>query len=107
MRAKITLLGRVILRVDEDCVVRASGHARLASDADRLVEIDDAVGPLEHRGRRARRDTRCMRTLITTRYLVCASRLRKRADVDVFYVGASYRNRHNVFRFAGRGARLT
>ena len=43
VRAEVALLRRVVLGVDEDRVVRAGGDARLAADADRLVEVDDAV----------------------------------------------------------------
>ena len=51
VRAKVALLRRVILGIDEDRVVRAGGHTRFTADADRFVEIDNAVVSFEHRGR--------------------------------------------------------
>src|SRR5437660_6090773 len=83
MSAEVALFGRMIFRVDEDSVVRTSGHAGFAADADRFVEIYDAVGALEHRGGGARGHARRMRTLITARHLMSATDLRKHADVNV------------------------
>ena len=63
VRAEVALLGRVILGVDEDRVVGAGRDAGLAADADRLVEVDDAVRPPVHRrGRAGRRRTARRRT---------------------------------------------
>src|SRR5688572_19216847 len=97
----------MIFGVDEDGVVRTRGHARLATDADRLIKIDDAVGALEHRRRRTRGYARSVRALVATRHLVGASRLRKHAHVNVFDVCARDGNRNDVFRLAGGGARVT
>ena len=62
--AEVALLGRVIFGVDEDGVVGAGGDAGLASDADGLVEIDDAVRPLVHGLGRAGGDTGWIFTLV-------------------------------------------
>ena len=96
----------MIFRIDEDRVVRASGHAGLATDADRFVEIDDAVRPLEHRGRWAGGHAGRVCALIAARDLMCASHLRKHADIDVLDISARHTNRHKVFRLARRCARM-
>jgi len=80
----------MIFRVNEDCVVRASGHAGLATYADGFVEIDNPVCALEHRRGGTGGDARGMRTLIATRYLVSAAGLRKDANVDMLYVSARH-----------------
>src|ERR1043166_850752 len=97
----------MILWVDEDRVVGASGHARLATDTDRFVEVDDAVRALKHCGSRTGSDARCVRALITTGHLMSAARLGKDPDVDMLDVGARYADGYDVFRFACRRARMT
>jgi hypothetical protein len=96
MRAEVTFLGRVIFGVDEDCIVRAGGHARLAANADRFVEIDDAVSALKHRGSGAGGDAWCVRALVATRYLMRATGLWEDADVDVLHIGTRYRKRYQI-----------
>src|SRR5688572_31682013 len=107
MRAEVTLLRRVIVGVDEDCVVRACGHARLAADADRFIKIDNPISAFEHRGRRAGGNTRSMSALIATRHLVSAARLWKHADINMFDVSARDGKRNEVFRLARRSAGMT
>jgi hypothetical protein len=101
VRAEVALLRRVVFRVDEDGIVRAGGHARLAADADRLIEIDDAVVAFEHRARRAGRHARRMRALVAARHLMRPARLRIFADIDMLDIGARHRDRHEIFRLAG------
>src|SRR5882672_5145895 len=109
VRAKVALLSRMIFRIDKDCVVRTGGHAGFAADANRLVEVDYAVGALEHRRRRTGRDARRMRTLITAGHLVRAAHLWKNAYayVDVLDIGPRDADGHDVFRLARRRARMT
>jgi len=97
----------VVVRIDEDRVVRARGHARFAADADRFIEIDDAVRALEHRRRRTRGYARRMRALIAARDLVCAARLWKDTDIDVFDVSARDREWNEILRLARSRARMT
>jgi len=97
MCAEVTLFGRMIFRVDEDGVVRTRGHAGLATNADRLVEIDDAVRAFEHRCGRTCSDARSMSTLIATRHLMSATRLGKDANFNVLDVGSRDRDGNNVF----------
>jgi hypothetical protein len=47
VRAKVALLGRVRIRIDEQLIVGTRRHAGAASDARIAVEVDDAVAPLE------------------------------------------------------------
>ena len=81
VRAHVALLGRVVLGVDEDRVVGAGRHAGLAPDADVLVEVDDAVGPLVHRLGGAGRHTWGIGALIASRDLEGPPDLRKGPDV--------------------------
>jgi hypothetical protein len=94
MRAEVALLRGVILGINEDCIVRASGHARFAANTDRFIKIDNPVPPFEHRGRGASGNTRSVSALVTARYLVSAARLWKHADVHVFDIGAGDRKRN-------------
>ena len=96
----------MIFWVNKDRVVRAGGHTSLAADADRLVEINNPIGALEHRSGGAGGDTRRVRALIAAGYLMRAPDLRKHAHVDVLDVGAGDANRHDVLRLAGRRARM-
>ena len=107
MRAEVTFLSRMILRIDENGIVRTSGHAGFAADADRFIEIDDAVRPLEHRRGGTGCDTGRVRALITARHLVRAARLRKDADIDVLHISTRDTERNDVFRFARGGAGMT
>lgn len=97
----------MIFRIDEDRVVRAGSHAGFAADANRLIEIDDAVRALEHRGRRASRHTGRVRTLIAASYLVRAAHLRPDADVNVLNVSSCDADRDDVLGLAGCSARVT
>ena len=100
MRAEVTLLGRVIFGVYKDRVVRTGGHARFAPNADRLVEIDNAIRPFEHCRGRTSYNTGSMSTLITASDLMRSPHLRKHADIDVLDVRARYRQGNEVLRFA-------
>ncbi len=104
LRAEVALLRGVVLRVDEDRIVRTGRDAGLAADADRFVEIDDAVRSLVHRRRRTSVGARWIFALIAARDLKRAAHVRKDADVGILHVGAVHGERHLVFRLAGRGA---
>src|SRR5262245_61316312 len=107
MRAEVAFLGRVIFGIDEDRIVRASGHAGFAADADRFIEIDNAVSAFEHRGSRAGSDARRVRALVAASDLVRAPHLRKDTDVNVLDVGPRDADGNDVFRLAGGRARMT
>ena len=106
MRAEITFLGGMVFGIDEDRVVRTSSHAGFAADADRFIEIDYAVGALEHRSGRAGDDAGRVRALIATGHLVRATHLWKHTDIDVLDVGARHPDGHHVFRLAGSRTRM-
>lgn len=99
MSAEVTFLGRMILWVYEDRIVGTRGHARFAPDADRLVEIDDAIGAFEHRSRRASRHAGSMSALVATRNLMRTPRLRECSDFYVLNVGAGHRQWNKVLGF--------
>ena len=100
VRAEVTFLSRVIFGIDEDGVIRARRHASFTADADRFVEIDDAVGALEHGSCRTRGNTGCVGALVAASHLMCTTNLRKNADVDVFDISARNRKRNKIFRLA-------
>ena len=104
MRAEVALFGGMILGVDEDRVVRARRDARLAADADVLVEVDDAVGAAEHRRGGAGGDAGRMFALIAAGDLEGAARGRELADVDVLDVGAIDAEGDGVLRLARSAA---
>ena len=87
MRAEIALLCGVIFRIDEDSVVGTRGHTSFATDTDRLVEIDDTVGALEHGSRWTSCDTRSVSTLITACDLMNSASLWKDAYINVLHIG--------------------
>ena len=91
----------MIFRIDEDGVIRAGGHARFATNADRFVEIDDAISAFEHRRSRAGGDAGGMCALIATSHLMRSPCLRKHANVDVLDVSARDGKGHEILRLAG------
>src|SRR5215813_2937444 len=107
MRTEVTLLRRVIFRVDEDCVVWTRGHARLATDTDGLIKINDTVCALEHCSGRTSCHTRSMSALIAACHLMSSASLWKTPDVNVFDVGTCHADWHNVLRLTRGSARMT
>ncbi|MDX6290383.1 MAG: hypothetical protein QOH42_2182 [Blastocatellia bacterium] len=97
----------MIFRVDEDCVIGTGSHAGFASDANRFIEIDNAVRTLEHRSCRASGYTWRVGTLVAARYLMRAPDLWKHTNVDVFHVGSGDADRHDILRLAGGRAGMT
>ena len=107
MRAEVTFLSRMVFGIDEDRVVRARGHTGFAADADRFVEIDNAVRALEHRGGGTGRRTRRVGALIATRHLMRAPHLRPLAHVHVLDVGARDTDGDNILGLARGRTRMT
>src|SRR6185436_8696380 len=97
----------MIVGVDEDRVVGARSHARFTTDADRFVEIYNAVCTFEPGRRWTRGCARRMSALVAACYLVCASCLWKDSDIDVFDVGARDGERNEILRLARRSACVT
>lgn len=102
--AVVALGGRFRLRVDVDGVVRAGLHARLAADADAVVELHDAVGALVHRFRGADAHAGRVGAVVAARHLEMATRVGVTAGFHVFDPGAVDAEGHFVFAFAGGGA---
>src|SRR6185437_10374598 len=71
VRAEVALGGGVAVRIHVDGIVRTGLHARLAADTGVVVEIDQAIGPLVHRGDRADLDTGRFVAVIT--YVITAT----------------------------------
>src|SRR6185436_7866447 len=97
----------MVLRVNEDRIIRAGRDAGFATDANRFVEVDNAVCALEHRRRGAGGDTRRVSTLVAAGDLMGPASLRKNTYVDVLDIGTRDRKRHQIFRLAGRCAGVT
>jgi hypothetical protein len=96
MSTEITLFSGMIFRVDKDSVVRAGCHTRFAADADRLVEIDNAVRAFEHRTGGTSGDAGRVRALIATSDLMRATRLRKLTNINMLDVSSGNRKRYQV-----------
>ena len=94
--AEVALFGRMIFRIDEDCIVRTRGDTCLAPDAVTLVEIDDTVGTPVHGCRGTRRHARRIVALVAAGDLKRSPRLGKQTDSDVLDVGAGHRERDFV-----------
>jgi hypothetical protein len=97
----------MIFRIDEDSVVRASGHTGFASDADGFIKVHDPIRALEHSGSWAGHDTGSMRALITASHLMRTPHLREHANVDVLDISARHADGNNVFGLARSGTRVT
>jgi hypothetical protein len=106
VRAQVAFLGRVVFGVDEDRVVGACGDAGLAADADRLVEVDDAVRPPVHRLGRAGGGAGRVRALVAPGHLERSADLREGPDLGRLDVGPGHPERDLVLALARRGARM-
>ena len=89
----------MILGIYEYGIVRASGHACFAANADGLVEVDNSIRAFEHCGSRTGIYTGSVSALIAPRNLMCSSHLWKDSNVNVFDIGARNRKRHNILGF--------
>ena len=98
---EITFLGRMIFRVYEDRVIGTGCDTSLAADADRFVEVYDAVVAPIHRSGGAGCGTGCVRALVTTGDLEGSLRLREDPYIDIFYVGSGDGKRDFIFGFTG------
>jgi len=107
MCAEVTFLSRMIVGIDEDRIVRTRCHAGFATDTDRLIEVDNAIGTFKHGRGWTSSCTRSMRALVAAGDLVSSSGLRKHSDVNVLDVSACDRDRNYVFRFARSRAGVT
>src|SRR6266498_2678437 len=86
----------MIFGIDKDSVVRAGGHTRFTPNADRFVEIDDAIRAIKHRCGWAGGYTRSVRTLVAACHLVRPPHLRKNPHVNMLNVGSRHRKWHHI-----------
>ena len=102
--AHIAFVCRIGLGVDVERIVGAGIHARLASDAVVVLEVNDTVVGPEERIRRAYRHTRCVLALVATHHRKFACNVGERARLDVLDPRPVHPQRHVVFTLAGDGA---
>ena len=102
--AEVALGRGVGLFVDVDCVVGACLHAHLASDAARVVEVDNAVITSEERLGGAALDTRGVGAVIAAQDRHLAGRVGEGPLLDVLHPGAELAHWHLVLGLAGHRA---
>lgn len=100
MSAIVALRGGVAVRIDVQCVVRASLNTRFATDAAFRIEIDDTVRSLVKCCHRANRHTRCRVTVIAPHDRKKPPAVGKRAFFDVFDPCAIHADRHLMLALA-------
>src|SRR5205085_4822109 len=105
--AVVALRGGVRVRVDVERVVRTALHARLAADAPRAVEVDDAVGTPIERHRRADGDARRVVAVIAAQHGEVAARVGPGALLDVLHPRAKGSEGNLVLFLARHRARMT
>ncbi len=104
--AEVALLGGPGVRIDEELIVRTGGHARAAADADRAVQIDDAVTAFEERVGRTDLEAGRFFALIAQDRKEQPLGVRERAFLDRLDPAAIDADRDVMFRLARNGARV-
>ena len=104
--AEVALGRGVGLFVDVDRVIGACLHAHLASDAARVVEVDNAVITSEERLGGATLDTRGVGAVIAAQHRHLAGRVGEGPLLDVLHPGAELPHRHLVLGLACHRARV-
>ena len=97
----------MVFGINEDRVVRTRSHAGFASDTDRLVEIDYAIGTSEHSRSRTGRDARRVRTLVASCDLMRTPGLREHTNIDMLDIRTGDREWDIVLGLTGSRARVT
>src|SRR5262249_32278670 len=106
VRAVVALLRRAGRLVDVERIVGAGLRARLAADARRAVEVDDAVGAALERADRADRDAWRALALVAAQHRERAAHVRMRAVLEVLDPGTERPERDLVLGLARDGARV-
>ena len=106
VHAVVALLGRVLLGVDVQGVVRARLHARLAADAAVGVEVDDPVVTLVERSGGADRDARGVGAMVAPHHREEPFGVRPCTLLDVLHPGAVDSEGDLVLGLAGHRARM-
>src|SRR6185437_3372341 len=107
VRAEVALRRRIAVRIHVDGIVRTGLHARLAADTRVVIEIDQAIGPLVHRGDRTDLDTGRFGAVITSKDGEVAFDFWKGADFDVLDPSAEGADGDVVLGFARGGTGMT
>ena len=107
VRAEVALRRGVRVRIHVDRVVRTRLHARLAADARVVVEVDQSVRPLVHRGDRAYLDARWIFAMVAAEHREVPLHVGERADFDVLHPRAEHADRNIVFGLARGGTGVT
>src|SRR5262249_47038330 len=102
--ARVALGGGSGVWIDIQRVVWTALHARLASDAARAVEIDDAICAAIERDGRANGDTGRVVAVVAPQHREIPPRVRPGALLDVLDPRAERPERHLVFFLAGHRA---
>src|SRR5699024_10284905 len=84
VRTEVALLGRVVFRINEDCIVRTGRDTGFAADTYILVEINDAIIACVHCTGRTRIRAGRIHTLIAARNLKSTARIGEFTDIDRF-----------------------
>ena len=90
--------------IQVDRIVGAALHTGFASDANIVVDVDDAIGALVERRHRADCDAGCLRALITSKYSEGALDLGEIPLFRVLHPCPKVAQRNIVLRFAGNRA---
>ena len=96
-----------VVGVEIDGIVRASLHARFATDANGLIKFHDPIITFVHGRYRTNLDTRRVGAVIAAGDLKMTLALRVGAHFGVFHPGAVHAQRHIVFTFAGHRTGVT
>jgi hypothetical protein len=104
MSAEITLLRRVAIRIDVECIIRTRLHTRLTPDAATIIKIHNAIVAFEERRGRTDGYAGRVNAMITAQHRKKAACLRVLTLFNVFNPGAISADWYFVFRFAGNRA---
>ena len=107
MRAERAFGGGVGFGIEINRVIRAGLHTGFAPDANRRIELDDAVRALIHRGDGTDTHARRVGAMITARDLKAAAHIGIRARFNIFDPRAIHTKRHLILGLARGAARVT
>jgi hypothetical protein len=107
MSAEVALSRGVVIGIDVESIVRASLHARFATNAAPVVEIHDSIGAPVERASRTNFRARRVIAVIASHHPEVPRRMREFALLDMLDPGAKYAHRHLVFFFARDRAGVT
>ncbi len=107
MCAVITFCGGVCVGINIECVIGASLHTSLASNATPIVKVDDSVVPGVKSGDRTDCHAGCIVTMIAPHDRKQSTRVWELALLDILHPSSVDSDRDAVFAFAGNRAGVT